>query len=346
MSSSVDSPKLDPHSHPHPDDLVESLAVIFSVSGVVLSEAERSFFTRVRPFGFILFARNCQDRDSVRALSDSLRACVGWDCPILIDQEGGRVQRLAPPVWDSFPPMQYFGTRARDAGLCLAQDELRRTIHAIAHDLTQAGVNVDCAPVLDVAHACTHGVIGDRAFSDDPAHVGALGLCACEAFLSCGITPVIKHIPGHGLAQHDTHTDLARVEACEGDLMRDIAPFAHVARAPIGGRVWAMTAHVLYTAWDDLRCASVSPRIIQDVIRDRIGFQGILLSDDLSMGALDSIGDLPARADAVLRAGCDLALYCAGHLPDMEALADSVPHLSPQILARFAPDQTCFRAQG
>lgn len=303
------------------NSLETELPVIFSVEGSVLSAAERDFFRDSQPFGFILFARNCESPDQLRRLTDDLKESVGRDCPVLVDQEGGRVQRLKPPFWRAYPPMRYFGELAeRNPERALA--DLRFTIMQMAEDLRAAGINTDCAPVLDVLAEDTHEVIGDRAFSCDPQIVGRLGLSVCRNFLAAGITPVIKHLPGHGRATADSHKALPRVSAPLSVLDdTDFEPFRIVAQSDIGEAVWGMAAHVVYEAIDPEHPSSVSPKVIGEIIRKHIGFKGLLLSDDLDMQALDRYGGPADRARAVLEAGCDIALYCAGDLAVMQEIA-------------------------
>lgn len=301
-------------------------AAIFSLSGPVLTPEERALFVRANPLGFILFARNVQNPDQLRALTMDLRAVVGRDCPILIDQEGGRVQRLRPPHWTNYPPMQNFADGKN----------LQTTIQTLARALSDVGVNVDCAPVLDVLCPQTHDVIGDRAFSDDPAIVAQRGLTVCEALLLEHIIPVIKHIPGHGRAQADSHHDLPVVDT-PLQILQDIdfAPFRALAQSSIADRLWAMTAHVIYTAIDPDHPATVSRIVIANIIRQHIGFKGFLIGDDVDMKALARYGDVAARAQACLAAGCDAVLYCSGKLEDMQKLAESVPFLGDKALERL-----------
>lgn len=312
------------------------LPVVFGLSGVALTPDEARFFRETDPLGFILFARNCETPQQLRALTESLRGAVERECPILIDQEGGRVCRLVPPHWGACPPMKVFGDRARTDPQG-AEAALRAAIGALCADLLAAGISVDCAPVLDVRGPETHDVIGDRAFSDDPALVARLGRVVCETFLAAGIVPVIKHMPGHGRALVDSHKALPAVEAALCVLEdADFVPFAALA-ASFSDRVWAMTAHVLYKDLDPLRCASVSPAVIENIIRKKIGFSGMLLSDDLGMEALAAIGPVAARARAVLEAGCDLALHCSGKMDEMQAIVGTLAPMGAGSLARLAP---------
>lgn len=311
-------------------------AVIFGLSGPVLTPEESAFFREADPLGFILFARNCENPTQLRALTDSLRAVTERDCPVLIDQEGGRVSRLKPPHWSAIPPMKIFGDRAHGDPHG-AEEALRAAIAQICADLTAGGVNVDCAPVLDVLRPETHDVIGDRAFSDDPALVARLGAVACEAFLEAGIVPVIKHIPGHGRARADSHKELPVVSAPQEDLESlDFVPFSTLSASPSGAQVWAMTAHIMYTKIDSQHCASVSRQIIENIIRKKIGFSGMLLSDDLGMEALAPLGGFGKRAAAVLEAGCDLALHCSGKMDEMIEIAREIGPMSKESLARLA----------
>jgi len=317
------------------DSLDQCKAVIFSVAGPELSAEEEALFRDANPYGFILFARNCENRAQVKALTDDLRASVGRDCPILIDQEGGRVQRLKPPQWRSYPPFQQFGDLAR-SNMDKALEDLRFETLRLAEELLEVGVNVNCSPVLDVLMPETHDVIGDRAFSDDPELVARLGLSVCRHFLAADIVPIIKHIPGHGRARADSHLELPRVSASLEELRAvDFKPFQAVANDRIGAAVWAMTAHIVYDALDAEQVASASPAVIHDFIRGEIGFEGILLSDDLDMKALDCYGDVTQRAHLCLEAGCDLALYCSGELEPMQKLAESVPNLREESRIRL-----------
>jgi len=301
----------------------------------MLSIEERAFFKDAQPLGFILFARNCESPAQLSILTRDLREAVGWDCPILIDQEGGRVQRLKPPLWRGFPALRSFGARA-SADLDAALENLRYTILQMSEELLEGGVNANCAPVLDVLTQVTHDVIGDRAFSDDPEIVSRLGLSVCRSFLKAGVVPIIKHLPGHGRATCDSHKNLPRVCASRTELQdTDFKPFREIACSDIADHIWGMVAHIVYEDIDPELPSSASPTIINDIIRGDIGFDGLLLSDDLDMDALDGLGDVAARAKAVLEAGCDVALYCSGQLNDMKAIAVSVPNLSAKAQKRL-----------
>lgn len=312
-----------------------ALACIFSLSGLQITDAERALFKTANPLGFILFKRNIDNPEQVSTLVRDLKELVGRDCPILIDQEGGRVQRLRPPHWREYAPMKNFGdlyTSSPDEAL----ENLRFETLRLSEELTEIGVNVDCAPVLDVIISGAHDIVGDRSFSEDPEIVSRLGLSVCRHFIRSGITPIIKHIPGHGRAKADSHLELPRVDASYDDLMSiDFAPFRDISKSDIGAHVWAMTAHIVFDNIDSKHPVSVSDGAIKDVIRGEIGFNGILIADDLDMKALDHYGSASDKAMASLNAGCDLALYCAGELPKMEELARDLPPISQATIERL-----------
>lgn len=302
-------------------------AAIYGCAGLVLSETEKGFFREAQPWGFILFARNCEAPDQIRALTSSLRDAVGYHAPILIDQEGGRVARLKPPHWRSYPAGRRFGelyARLPEQGL----EAARLGARLIASELHPLGIDVDCVPVLDVPVPGAHDVIGDRAYALTPEPVAALGRAAAEGLLEGGVLPVIKHIPGHGRAGVDSHLSLPVVEASAAELRAtDFPPFRALADMPL-----AMTAHVVYTTFDETAPATTSPRMIKDIIRDEIGFDGLLMSDDLSMQALQ--GSLAERTRASFTAGCDLGLHCNGKMEEMVQVASETPLLAGQALAR------------
>lgn len=302
-------------------------AVVFGCAGPQLSPAERAFFATAEPFGFILFRRNCQSPGQLRTLVRELRASVARpDAPVLIDQEGGRVARLRPPGWPAHPPAACIGALAA-ADVETARRCAWTNARLIADLLADAGVTVNCAPVCDVPVAGAHDVIGDRAFASEPALVAALAAASCEGFLAGGVLPVIKHLPGHGRACADSHHSLPVITASLAQLeASDFVPFRALRTMPLG-----MVAHVVYTALDAERPASVSARVIGEVIRGRIGFTGLLLSDDLAMAALS--GSAAERAAAVLEAGCDVALHCTGDAAEMAAVAAVVPRLDPTTWA-------------
>jgi len=308
----------------------EARAVILGCAGAVLGEAEAQFFRASDPLGFILFARNCRDKAQVQALVSALRAAVGRDtAPVLIDQEGGRVARLAPPVWRAVPSAR---SLARVAERSL--EEGRRAVwlnaRLIAAELRELGITVDCAPVLDLAWPEAHGIIGDRAFGADPTCVALLGRSMCDGLAAGGIASVIKHIPGHGRARADSHLELPEVEApWEALRTSDFLPFKALADQP-----WAMTAHIRFSAIDPAHPATTSQKLIAEVVRGEIGFAGALLTDDLGMKAL--AGSLGTRTAEALAAGCDVALHCSGVLEEMAEVAAAAPRLSGAAAGRVA----------
>jgi beta-N-acetylhexosaminidase len=305
-------------------------AVIFGCAGPRLSDPETLFFAAAEPAGFILFDRNCRDPGQVRDLVAALRACVGRPhAPVLIDQEGGRVARLGPPHWRSLPAAGRIGALAQgDAEL--GREAAWTVARLIASDLQPLGITVDCAPVLDVPAPGAHGIIGDRAIGPTPKLAADLGRAFCEGLLAGGVIPVIKHIPGHGRATVDSHAGLPIVDAAREALEQaDFAPFRALADMP-----WAMTAHVLYRALDARLPATTSSAVIGEVIRGAIGFDGVLVSDDLSMEALS--GTPGERAAAALAAGCDLVLHCNASHPEMEEVAAATPPVSATARARLS----------
>lgn len=313
----------------------KSRAAIFGCAGLQLSDAERDFFRKVRPYGFILFKRNVDTPEQVRQLVADLRASIGRsDAPVLIDQEGGRVQRLGPPHWRAILPARRFGELfGRDPR---AGDEATEVnARLIAHDLMDLGINVDCLPVLDVPVAGAHDIIGDRAFTEEPEGVAQLGAAVCRGLRRGGVLPIIKHIPGHGRAKSDSHLELPVVDASLAELRAwDFDSFRRVCDRTKGGSdCWAMTAHVVYKALDPDRPATISPTVINDIIRGEIGFGGPLISDDLSMKALS--GDMRARTEGALSAGCDLVLHCNGEMAEMVEIAAVCPDLSDAADARL-----------
>jgi beta-N-acetylhexosaminidase len=304
------------------------LPAILGLSGLILSDDERAFFRDADPAGFILFARNCDDKAQLRALTDSLRALSGRaDLPILIDQEGGRVARMKPPAWPEFPAQWRFA-ELYDKAPISAIEAARVNAEAIAVTLAEVGINVDCLPLLDVRHEGAHDVIGDRALGAEPMRVAALGRAVLDGLAAGGVIGVLKHVPGHGRAGADSHKELPVVTASEEDLATDLAPFRALHDAPM-----AMTAHVLYPAWDIKRPATLSPTIIEKVIRGAIGYDGLLMSDDLAMEALE--GSHAERAKAAIAAGCDLALFCTGVLAENEAVAGALPGIGKAAQARL-----------
>jgi beta-N-acetylhexosaminidase len=301
-------------------------AFICGCAGLALGEEERAFVAESRPWGLILFKRNVESSAQLRALCASFRELVGRaDAPVLIDQEGGRVQRMGPPLWPAYPAAARFDaeldeTRARQAAALSAR--------LMALDLIDAGINVDCAPVLDVADDLTHAVIGTRAYGKDPARVTRLARAVMEGLVAGGVAPVIKHVPGHGRARADSHFELPVVAASREELAaRDFAPFRALADAPM-----AMTAHVVFTAIDPDRPATTSRIVIQEIVRGAIGFDGLLMTDDLSMKALG--GPLADRAHAAFAAGVDIALHCNGELAEARGVAAAAPELAGRSLER------------
>ena len=288
---------------------------IYGCAGPSLSEDERAFFRAVQPWGFILFARNIADPDQVRALTGALRESVGdANAPVFIDQEGGRVARLKLPHWKARPAARRFGQLyAQNAEQ--AREACYLNARLIAHDLAQLGITVDCLPVLDVPVEGANDVIGDRAFARDPGTIVDLGRAQIDGLLDGGVLPVMKHIPGHGRANADSHHALPRVTTDAEELSAtDFVTFRRLSTCPM-----AMTAHVVHETIDPQRPATTSPKVIRDIIRGQMGFGGLLISDDLSMNALD--GSLAARTKAALFAGCDIALHCNGKMDEMRQVA-------------------------
>ena len=312
--------------------------VIFGLSGETLSPDERAFFADAQPAGYILFRRNIADRAQLRALTDSLRALHGRDdLLIMIDQEGGRVARMQAPVWPSFPPGAMFD-RLYDIAPSSAIAAARANAHAIAVTLAEVGINVDALPLLDVRQEGASDIMGDRTLGAEPMRVAALGRAVIEGLGEGGVVGIVKHMPGHGRAMVDSHHDLPIVTADEEALATDLAPFQAMKDAPIG-----MTAHVVYTAWDPDLPASLSASVIDTIIRGRIGFGGLLMSDDLDMKALK--GSIPELAAGVVAAGCDLALNCWAKMEDMVGIAGLLPDISDLSKARLDRAMACAGAR-
>ena len=307
-----------------------SRAIVLGCAGPALSESEMDFFREADPFGFILFARNCETAGQIRALIGDLRRAVGRpDAPVLIDQEGGRVARLPSPEWARPPSQGQIGHI--DATLGSEIGDRAAWVHGalIGSDLAALGVSIDCAPVLDLKLAGQSSVVGDRGFSDQPDIVARLGRGVMQGLMDAGILPAIKHLPGHGRALADSHVSMPVVTTDLDTLGReDFAPFRALRDAPLG-----LTAHVCFSAIDDEHPATLSERVIADIIRGEIGFDGLLFSDDLSMGALQ--GDVGSRAARSLAAGCDIALHCNGSIKEMEAVVAAVPRLSADAAVRW-----------
>lgn len=290
-------------------------AAIFGCAGPSLGADEAAFLRDADPYGFILFKRNVDSPEQVRSLVDSLRTSVGRDAPVLIDQEGGRVQRLGPPHWRRYPTAETF-VRLNAVDPEAAEQALQLSAALMAFDLSALGIDVDCLPLADVRQPGAHDVIGDRSFGTDPATVTHLARIQVKALASAGVTGVLKHLPGHGRSMVDSHAELPTVDADRETLAAvDFVPFKALAdTVPYG-----MTGHLLFSAFDRERPSTLSPVVIHDVIRDAIGFDGLLMTDDLSMEALG--GSLAERASRSLQAGCDLVLHCNGRLDEMVAVA-------------------------
>ena len=321
-------------------------AVIAGCAGTILTADELSLFREHRPAGLILFARNCETPDQVRRLTDAFRQAIGLeDTLVLIDQEGGRVQRLRPPHWRALPPARAFGNlfaKDRQKGL----DAARLAARLTAHDLVQTGISMNCVPVLDVPTDGSHDVIGNRAYGTTVAVVVALARAVAEGLLAGGVLPVVKHVPGHGRATVDSHHELPIVTASLAELRAtDFVPFRELSDLPA-----AMTAHVVYTAFDATEPATTSLIVVQDVIRGEIGFNGLLMSDDLGMKAL--AGTMRERTQRALFAGCDVVLHCSGDFAEMGDVAAAAGALEPAASLRLAgclallgADQPCDLAE-
>jgi beta-N-acetylhexosaminidase len=299
-------------------------AAIFGVAGLRLTDDERAFFRDADPLGFILFARNVDHPAQLRALTDDMRATLGRDCPVLVDQEGGRVQRLRAPHWREYLPALDQMAQARDP---LRAQYLRNLL--IAQELRAVGIDVNCAPLADIAEDATHPFLQNRLYGRDAATVIAAARACADGLLAGGVLPVLKHIPGHGRAQADSHLALPRVSAGLDDLhAHDFAPFTALADLPMG-----MTAHIVFDAVDPNQPATTSPAMIR-LIRDQIGFAGLLISDDLSMQALS--GDIASRASRAIAAGCDIALHCNGDLAEMQAVTQAAGAMTSMAETRAA----------
>lgn len=302
--------------------------VIFGISGLALTPDERAFFRDAEPLGYILFKRNCGDRAQMRALTDSLRDLTGRDdLPILIDQEGGRVARMQPPEWPAFPAGAAFDA-LYDVAPVSAIEACRASAQALGMMLAEVGVTVNCAPLLDVRQPEVTPAIGDRAFGGEPMRVAALGQAMLEGMRRAGVVGVVKHMPGHGRALVDSHLELPRVTADAAALEWDIEPFASLRDAPM-----AMTCHVVFDAWDATRPATLSPTVIADIIRGRIGFDGLLMTDDIDMKALS--GTAGEKAAGALAAGCDVVLDCWARMDEMVEIAGQIGEATPECRARL-----------
>ncbi len=302
--------------------------VIFGLSGPVLTPDERAFFAECEPAGYILFRRNIVDRAQVRALTDSLRALAGRDdLAILIDQEGGRVARMGPPEWPAFPAGPIFDA-AYDRAPMTAIQAARANAHALGLMLSEVGITVDCLPLLDVAQPDTTEAVATRTYGSDPMRVAALGRATLEGLAAGGVVGVVKHMPGHGRARVDTHHHLPTVTATDAELEVDIEPFRTLNRAPMG-----MTSHIVFDAWDADRPATLSPVVIERVIRERIGFDGLLMTDDIDMKALS--GTAGEKAAGAIAAGCDLVLDCWARMDEMIEIAGRLGDIADVSRARL-----------
>ena len=296
-------------------------AVIYGLSGPSITDEERAFFADADPAGYILFGRNIETMEQVRALTDDLRSLHGRErLPILIDQEGGRVARMRPPEFPAFPAMEAFA-HLYDVAPSSAIEAARVNARAIGLMLGEAGISVDALPVLDVRQEDATAIVGDRALGNDPMKVAALGRAVIDGLHSAGVVSIIKHIPGHGRAMVDSHEERPTVRATGPELDIDLAPFETLSWAPMG-----MIAHIVYTAWDPDHIASQSSLVIRDIVRGRIGFEGWLMSDDLNMAAME--GSMAERAIGVIYAGCDVALHCSGKMDEMLDVASVIPDLT------------------
>lgn len=304
------------------------IPVIFGLSGLELTPEERAFFAEAEPAGYILFKRNVETRAQLKALTDSLRDLAGRDdLAILIDQEGGRVARMGPPEWPEFPAGPAFDALYETAPMS-AIAAMRANGQALGLMLSEVGITVDCAPLLDVARPETTEAITCRAYGHDPMRVAALGRAMLEGLAAGGVVGVVKHMPGHGRAIVDTHYHLPTVTASDDELADDIAPFRALNGASMG-----MTSHIVFEAWDAERPATLSPIVIQDIIRGRIGFDGLLMTDDIDMKALS--GTAGEKAAGALAAGCDLILDCWARMEEMREIAGLVPQISAESRARL-----------
>src|SRR5215467_12673943 len=302
-------------------------AFITGLAGTTLTDGERAFLREREPWGFILFSRNIDTPAQLSRLITSLRDAVSRDTPVFVDQEGGRVQRLAPPHWPAYPPGAAYG-RLYDDDAAQGRRAAYLGARLIAADLAAVGIDVDCLPVADVPVSGADSVIGDRAYGESAEKVAVLARAVADGLLAGGVLPVLKHIPGHGRATADSHHALPVVETDHETLMKsDFVAFRPLSDLPLG-----MTAHVVYTAIDPIAPATTSVTLVRDVIRGWLGFAGLLMSDDISMGALS--GSIEARTRSAIAAGCDLVLHCSGEIAEMQAVASAVPVLTGKAAGR------------
>ncbi|MDI9407976.1 MAG: beta-N-acetylhexosaminidase [Candidatus Pacebacteria bacterium] len=319
----------------------EPLAAIIGISGLSLTAEETDLLRQYQPLGVILFARNVRDRGQVKSLTEAIRAALGRDdAPILIDQEGGRVQRLKPPEWSAYPPLAEVG-KIYDQNPKHGLDVSELLGLAIGNDLSMIGINLVCAPVLDLRHEGAHSVIGDRAFHSDPRIVTELAAAMIRGFRSAGVTAIIKHIPGHGRATADSHHDLPRVDTARAILEEtDFYPFSNLG---FRDKLWAMTAHIVYSAIDET-VLTLSRTAIDSVIRQGMLFDGVLISDDIGMKALKgSLGDLTRET---LAAGCDIVLQCSGKFEDSQQVLKAASQLGKDTQTRLQASQIAWPLQG
>lgn len=301
---------------------------IFGIAGATLSAAERGFFAEADPVGYILFGRNCESKSQLRALTDDLRAIHGRDRLVIsVDQEGGRVRRLKPPVWLEHPPGAAYAA-LYDIAPISAIEAARAGAELLGRELAEVGINVDYHPPLDLPQPGAHDVIGDRALGTEPMQVAALGRAILDGLATAGVVGCIKHMPGHGRSTADTHKEMPTVTATAEELRNDLEPFRTLKDTPLG-----MTGHLLFTAWDAAQPATLSSIVIRDVIRGAIGFDGLLLTDDIDMEALT--GSVPERSERALAAGCDVVLNCWARMDDMVGIAQRCGALSEGALARL-----------
>ena len=301
---------------------------VFGMAGLSLTADERAFFKESNPSGYIIFGRNIESKDQLRALTDELRALHGRDdVAILIDQEGGRVVRMKEPIWPNFPAGEVFD-KLYDIAPATAIQAARLNAQALGISLREVGITVDCLPLLDVRQPDADNVIGDRALGSEPMRVAALGRAILDGLQRGGVVGVVKHMPGHGRTSVDTHKSLPTVTASDEELELDLAPFKRLKDAPMG-----MTGHLLFTAWDKDTPSTLSKTIIQDIIRKRIGFDGLLYTDDLDMEALSD--SVPERAERAQKAGCDIALNCWAKMDDMTGIVDRLTPMSDKTKQRL-----------
>lgn len=301
---------------------------VFGIEGLLLTSAEKAFFRDCDPAGYIIFGRNIENKAQLRALTDELRAIHGRDdLAILIDQEGGRVARMRQPLWPEFPAGEIFD-KLYEIAPATAIEAARINAQAIAATLGEVGITVDCHPLLDVRQPDADNVIGDRALGSEPLRVAALGRAILDGLQRGGVVGVVKHLPGHGRTSVDTHKALPTVTASDEELELDLAPFKTLNQAPMG-----MTGHLLFTAWDPESPSTLSKTVVQDIIRDRIGFDGLLFTDDLDMEALS--GTVPERAERAQNAGCDIALNCWAKMDDMIGIAERLAPMSDRTRQRL-----------